>query len=190
MKMHLIHGIHASRKPATKQLAPHYRKLGFEVLVHNYGFALALPRSIGDWRNEGIATKIAGKISNGDIIVGHSNGCTVAHMIQKSHRHLSALILFQPALDNDVAFTGVDRVLVVYNELDDVVEQSRLARFSSWGNMGRVGYQGPSGNVIEWDSMDPPTLPPHPYSGHCGFVENGAVVLQSWAEATGKWALT
>lgn len=186
MKVHFIHGIHASRKPATRQLAYFFRELGFDVVVHSYGWALALPRLFGDWLNERRAKAIAKTIRDGDVVVAHSNGCTIAHMIQKSHRRLFAAILMQPALDNDVAFTGTDRVLVVFNEKDNVVEHSRLARFSSWGNMGRVGYKGEATNVEQWDALAPPNSLP-PYSGHCGFVETGPVLLRQWGVALASW---
>jgi hypothetical protein len=187
VKLHLIHGIHATRKSATNQLAPYYRNQGFEVVVHNYGYALAMPRFFGDWLNDKRAEKIAKKIEDGDMVVGHSNGTTIFHIIQKKYRKISASVLFQPALDNDATFTGTDRVLVIYNDADDVVEQSRLAWFSSWGNMGRVGYKGEGKNVECWDAKNPPEVPPLPYSGHCGFVETGEAVKRSWGIATGEW---
>lgn len=186
MTVHFIHGIHATRKSATSQLAPFFKERGNDVIVHNYGVALALPRFFGDWLNEKRAAKIAKRIKDGDTIVAHSNGCTIAFLIQRDHRALNAMILFQAALDNDVTFTGTDRVLVIYNEKDDVVERSRLARLSSWGNMGRVGHKGAGKNVEQWDSLDPPHGLP-PYDGHCGFVETGPVLLKAWALGVEHW---
>lgn len=195
VKIILVHGIHTSRKPATSQLAPCIREyfvergIEVDIEIHRYGYALALPRFIGDWLNEKRAATLAKRVPADGItvVVGHSNGCTIAHILQKLHRRLAGIVLFQPALDNDVAFTGADHALVVYNERDDVVEQSRLARFSSWGNMGRVGYRGPSANVRQVDAMNPQPIPPLPYSGHCGFVENGKAVTRSWGREVGRW---
>lgn len=195
MKIIFVHGIHATRKSATDQLAPLVKAYlierghDVEVECHKYGYALALPRSIGNWANNRRAAALAKRVPTDRpvVVIGHSNGCTIGHILQKLHRHLAGLVLFQPALDNDVAFTGTDRVLVIYNERDDVVEGSRLAWFSSWGNMGRVGYKGPSGNVQQIDAMNPPSIPPLPYSGHCGFVENGEAVLRSWGNEVGRW---
>lgn len=195
MKVILVHGIHATRKPATSQLAPYVKEYlrerfldgAVEIEVHKYGYALALPRFIGNWANNRRAAALAKRVKNCDVIVGHSNGCTLGYLVQRDHRRLSGLFLLQPALDNDVAFTGTDHVMVVYNERDDVVEQSRLARFSAWGNMGRVGYKGPSENVRQIDSMSPEPIPPLPYSGHCGFVENGEAVLRSWGREVGRF---
>ena len=194
MRIFFVHGIHATRKSATAQLAREARKWlkengrdDVEVIVHNYGMALALPRAMGNWINNRRAKELAAKMRDGDCIVAHSNGCTLAYLVQRDHRKLDGLVLFQPALDNDAVFTGCDRVMVIYNERDDVVEQSRWALFSSWGNMGRVGYKGPSKNVEQADSMNPPSLPPLPYSGHCGFVENGLAVLASWAAFAAEW---
>lgn len=193
MKIIFVHGIHATRKSATDQLAPYVKAYlaerghDVEVECHKYGYALALPRSIGNWANNRRAAALAKRVKDGDVIVGHSNGTTLGYLVQRDHRRLAGLVLFQAALDNDVAFTGADRVLVIYNERDDVVEQSRLAWFSSWGNMGRVGYKGPSKNVQQCDAMNPPNIPPLPYSGHCGFVENGEAVLRSWGNEVGRW---
>lgn len=192
--IHFVHGIHATRKPATSQLAPYVKEyfaergIKVEIKVHSYGYALALPRFFtGDWLNNRHAKKIAEKVKDGDIMLGHSNGTTINYLVQRDHRKLLALVLFQAALDNDVSFAGTNQVLVIYNEKDDVVEQSRWARFNSWGNMGRVGYKGPGQNVVQWDSMNPPNVPPLPYAEHCGFVDNGPEVLESWARAVAVW---
>ncbi len=139
MRVHLIHGIHTSQPGGTiAKLEPFFKFVGFETVVHNYGYAYALTaRIINPFR----AIRLATKIDDGDILVGHSNGCTLAWTIANKYRKNLGLVYINPALDDD-AESDARWVNVYYNGGDEVVHWSKLLLAHPWGEMGRVGYTG------------------------------------------------
>lgn len=185
MRVHLIHGIHSSHGGNTSRLAPFFRRAGFETMVRSYGWALALTTGLTDWLNKRRAKRLAEVIKDGDAIVCHSNGAAVAYHIQAEHRMLSALILVNPALDCDTEFDNVDRVLVVHNAGDTVVGWSELAPFSHWGSMGRDGYTGKSGNVINLDAGNPLIAGLPALDGHNALFADDA--LPEWGPFLASW---
>jgi hypothetical protein len=157
--VHLIHGIHSTNAGLTGRLAPYFRDAGFDVFVRSYGLAFASPAilpGLVDWQNRRRAARLAPQIADGDAIVCHSNGAAVAYYIQAEHRALSALILINPALDRDMDFHNVDRVLCLHNAGDDVVSWASIAPMNHWGSMGRDGYAGSLNNTVNVDCATPP----------------------------------
>lgn len=140
MKVHLIHGIHTSQPGGTvAKLKPFFEGAGYEVVVHNYGYAHALTaRFINPFRAIWLATKI----EDGDVVVGHSNGCTLAWMISNKYRNNLGLVYINPALDDDAESYNSKWVNVYFNKGDEVVHWSKLLFAHPWGEMGRVGYTG------------------------------------------------
>lgn len=189
--IHLIHGIHTSDKDnVTAKLAPAFRQVhGAEnVLVRKYGYALALTTGLTNFLNKRRAERLAKLIKPGDSIVAHSNGCAIAWLIDSEYvEHLDSVILIQPALDSWRTFENTSRVLVLYNDEDEVVGASTLGFCSAWGDMGKVGYTGALGNVEQWDTKAPPHGLP-PYAGHSGIVESDAH-RQQWGMAPANWML-
>jgi len=177
MIVHLIHGIHSSSGGNTSKLAPFFRAAGLDVMVRSYGWAMALTSGLTDWLNERRARRLAENIENGDSIVCHSNGAAVAWHIQSEHRLLDTLILINPALDADIEFHNVSRVIVVHNAGDDVVAWSVLAPFSHWGSMGRDGYTGNQSHVTNVDAANPPNGLPVLH-GHSALFE--PAVITQW----------
>lgn len=171
MRVHLIHGIHSSHGGNTSRLAPYFRAAGFDVMVRSYGWALALTSGLTDWLNRRRARRLAEIIRDGDAIVCHSNGAAVAWHIQAEHRALAAVILIQPALENDAEFDNTGRVLVLHNEDDAVVAWSVLAPFSHWGAMGRDGYIGLAGNIENCDTKHYPIYTLPALAGHSTLFE-------------------
>lgn len=184
MRVHLIHGIHASRPGGnTSRLAPYLREAGFDVMVRRYGFDLAIFSGLTDWLNQRRAKKLAANIADGDAIICHSNGAAVAWYIQAEHRELSALILINPALDRDADFHNVERALCLHNAGDDVVSWSSLVPFSSWGAMGRDGYAGTLANVVNADGANPPRGLPKLW-GHSALFDD--YCLPHWGPALAR----
>lgn len=183
--VHFIHGIHATRKNATSQLAPFFKNAGYHIMVHNYGWAFAMTSGWVNIANKRRAKKIFQHIQPGDSVVAHSNGASIAYLGQRDLCPLHTLILMQPALDNWVLFNGCKRVLIVYNVRDEVVDGARfMGLASSWGDMGRVGYHGKGENVAQWDSEKPPMDLP-PYSGHTDFTHKDK--LPHWGSGLVRW---
>lgn len=186
MTIYCVHGIHTDdRDNVTAKLAPAFRQVGDEpVVVWKYGYALALTTGLTDFLNERRAAKLAQSIKPGDSILAHSNGCAIAYLLQNTVP-LDRLILVQPALDAWRTFDNVRKVLVTYNEADDVVGASTLGFCSAWGDMGKTGYKGTLKNVEQWNTKAPPHLLP-PYSGHSGVVEDDRH-RQQWSAALARW---
>jgi pimeloyl-ACP methyl ester carboxylesterase len=157
MKIHLIHGIHASRPGGnTSRLAPFFAAYGMPVFVHSYGW---LPALLARWRNDEIAARIAARIADGDVCVGHSNGAAIIQIIQERHRRLAGAALVNPALDADARLDGVGWLDVYHNGCDGVVELSRFLPFNRWGGMGRTGHAGAHPAARNIDCGNTPGLP-------------------------------
>jgi len=120
VKVLLIHGIHSERGGATARLRPYFEREGFEVAVVDYGYALGI---FSRFENGARARAIAANVGPFDILVGHSNGGTLAWMVQKrAHASGLGLILIHPALDEDVRFRNALWVDVYHGE-----REARLA---------------------------------------------------------------
>ena len=186
MTIFCVHGIHTDDKDnVTAKLAPAFRQVCVEdVMVWKYGYALALTTGLTDFLNERRAAKLAQSIKPGDSILAHSNGCAIAYLLQNTVP-LDRLILVQPALDAWRTFDNVRKVLVLYNEDDEVVAASTFGFCSAWGDMGKEGYTGTLKNVEQWNTKAPPHLLP-PYSGHSGVVEDDKH-RQQWSMALARW---
>jgi len=186
MTIFCVHGIHTDDKDnVTAKLAPAFRQVCVEdVMVWKYGYALALTTGLTDFLNERRAAKLAQSIKPGDSILAHSNGCAIAYLLQNTVP-LDRLILVQPALDAWRTFDNVRKVLVLYNEDDEVVGASTFGFRSAWGDMGKEGYTGTLKNVEQWNTKAPPHLLP-PYSGHSGVVEDDKH-RQQWSMALARW---
>lgn len=174
MRIHLIHGIHATRPGGnTSRLKPYFEAAGFAVVVHSYGW---LPALLARFRNAAIAETIAGRIEDGDICVGHSNGATIIQIIQERHRTLAGAVLVNPALDRDAHLGHCGWVDVYYNGCDCVVGLARLLVADRWGDLGRVGYQGNDPRFRNIDCRNTPGMPP--VCGHTALFDQAR--LTAW----------
>lgn len=139
--VHIIHGIHTANPFANVgRLKGYFEQKGYRVKVHRYGYLFAL---LARWRNPKIAKKIAKQVDTQDIVVGHSNGGTLAWMISQQKRFTGA-ILINPALDRDRVLPGAGWIHVYHTPEDRVVWWSKFLPHHPWGEMGRRGYLGPS----------------------------------------------
>lgn len=148
MKIHLIHGIHTKEGDShIAQLIPYVeQRTGLSIHYHRYGYALALTTGL---LNPGRIKKIAEVVEDGDVCIGHSNGCAIIYGIMKL-RNLSGAVLINPALDQDIAFPNslLKWIHIYFNQDDEAVPMTEIPILRtflfdhSWGTMGKYGYWG------------------------------------------------
>ena len=156
--VHILHGIHVSQPyKSIGKLKLYFEKAGFNnVVVHKYGYAFAV---LSRWKNPKRARKLFPLIENGDIVVGHSNGCTLIDMLTEMGAPISGAVLINPALDADKALASQVRwVHVYFNGGDSVVWWSKLLIAHPWGKQGKIGYTGEDSRYSNFDSSkeEPP----------------------------------
>lgn len=156
MLVHLIHGFNVrdggNRSIGT--LRDHFVDLG-RVVMQRYGWVglLRLRR-----RNERAARMILPWIEEGDILVGHSNGCLICWQLVQAGAKPSMVICIQPALRRDTQWPEDIPVLCCHSPHDWIVELGRIwGRFWSvanpwrqrhgWGAAGRHGFD-PAPNIV------------------------------------------
>jgi pimeloyl-ACP methyl ester carboxylesterase len=189
MRAHLIHGfrIRDGGAETVGRLAPYVSNGQVEAKLHNYGYVslLGLRR-----RNEKAVEKINRRVDEGDVLVGHSNGCLIAWELVKAGVKPAAVICVQPALRRDTIWPEDLPVLCVYNEDDRIVTLGRWwSRFVSvanpwqdrhgWGAAGRHGFDQAS--VTNISTLVGPT----PAEGHSEIFKQPA--LQYWGGVIGHW---
>lgn len=178
-RIHLLHGIHTSEGDSnvSKLIAYLSEGTGLEVRYHQYGYAYAL---LTRFQNPGRAEKIAKEVKTGDIVVGHSNGATIAYlMIKNCGVRPDGLVLINPALDVDIKFPKAFLWADIYHNMDDAaVSMAELFFFKHpWGAMGQWGYSGASdGRVTNIDCQAVPGMPR--VAGH-------SAIFQPWLLS--KW---
>lgn len=153
----LIHGASYRKKERAtnmRRFAPAFRACGFCVVIPTYGFLPALLLGLIPWLDKRIAETLAGFIEPNDILVGHSNGGTLAYLISKRVK-IRGAVLINAALDTNAvpvaAFTHV-----YFNKGDVITRLSKLIPCSPWGSMGGVGYIGNDPRVTNFNCSFPP----------------------------------
>ena len=141
-----------------RRLAPSFRAAGFCVIIPTYGFLPALLLGFFPWLDRRIAEALSGFITPKDILVGHSNGATLAYLISKRTK-VKGAVLINAALETD-KLPQANFVHVYYNSGDIVTKLSKYLPCSPWGSMGGVGYKGVAcGFVKNIDQGNTPGLP-------------------------------
>lgn len=149
---YLIHGIKTGNPQRSTISFLKYILPNFYVKILEYGYLPAIAAPIISILNYFIVKELADKIWPNQIIIGHSNGCTIAHGISKSLR-VFGLVLINPALDSDVKFDDdLKFIHIYYSKKDRVTWLSKFVPFSKWGAMGTVGYQGEDPRVKQWET--------------------------------------
>lgn len=173
--VYILHGIHREKGTLGFEnlMAPYFRRLGFETVEKNYGHVTAITAR---WKNPGIAERLADEIPDEAIVVAHSNGCTLAWMLDTMGKKLGGAVLVQPALDRDKILFGPDWVHVYYNRFDRIVTVSRVLRFHPWGGQGHDGPKNPPAYYSVFDTAGTSGMPTA--RGHSWYVDEG--VRSAW----------
>lgn len=150
----LVHGFNVSDggSGTTDKLRPGLEALGLEVIEFDTKWRRGLIRDLLSVRldNDKRARRLASIIQPGDLLIGHSNGCD---LIDRANWHLASMdkapavacIYLNPALDRDAPLAPqVLGAWVMHTPSDRIVGIARRLLGSSWGSMGRDGYQGDS----------------------------------------------
>ena len=155
----MLHGVEFTKKSRSNlcRFAPAFNRAGFEVVLPTYGYIPALLVGIFDWIDRRIADSMSAFIQDGDIVLGHSNGATLAYLISK-HHHIKGAILINPALEPDMV-PDAEFTHVYFNAGDIVSRLSAMLPFNPWGSMGQVGYIGSDKRVTNFDCENTPNLP-------------------------------
>ena len=182
----LIHGVkfRQSDKDNLRRLATGFRAAGFCIVLPTYGYLPALVVGIFQWLDRRIAESMAAFIREDDILLGHSNGGTLVHMISKLTK-IRGAILVNAALGTDKV-PDADFVHVYFNKGDIVAKLSSWVPFHPWGNMGGEGYKGDDPRVTNIDQGNPPEGLP-PLNGHSDVFTKGKVRV--WARFMAEMCL-
>ncbi len=166
--VHLLHGFNVSDggTASIDRLIPHLKDKGFVVREHDYGWRGLLGVR---FLNQGTAEELAEHIHEGDICIGHSNGCDIIYRASFLC-DMTGVVFINPALDTDKTAIA-DWVHVYYNEDDSVVLASTILRFHNWGAQGRNGYNGDQDYVTQFNCKGDSRLPM--VSGHSDLFNHG-----------------
>ena len=174
-----IHGVRWSDKNKSMyRLATAFKEAGFCIIIPKYGFVPAMVMGLFSWLDNRIAESMSAFIYDDDIIVGHSNGATLAYLISK-RRKIKGAILINAALGVN-ELPDAEFVDVYFNHGDLVAQASAAFPFSPWGAMGGLGYLGPrKDGVTNIDEGHPPESFLPALHGHSDIFSYGK--LRPWA---------
>lgn len=153
----LIHGVRATKDNMEKmaRLADVFKQAGFEVVVPKYGFVSALIVGLFKWIDVRIAETLSAFVGPEDILLGHSNGGTIAYLITQKLQ-VDGVVLINAALESDI-LPNAKFIHIYYNSGDNVVWLSKFVPFHPWGDIGKTGYTGPHDKrVLNVDQSNPP----------------------------------
>lgn len=183
----LIHGAQYRKRDRgtnMRRLAPSFRSCGFCIAIPTYGFLPALLLGFVPWLDDRIADALASFIEPDDILVGHSNGGTLAYLISQKV-HVRGCVLINPALETTLV-PNADFVHVYYNSGDIATKLSELLPAHPWGAMGNRGYRGFDNRVRNINQGKPPAGLP-PLDGHTDVFRAGNV--RKWARYMAEFVL-
>ena len=147
---YLIHGI-KTIDPDRSSISFLKYLIKLKVVVLSYLYVPVILAPITSIINYFIVRRFVRTIKPGSILVGHSNGCTIAYGVSRL-LYTHGLVLINPALNKDVEFDPFIKFIhIYYSHNDRVTWLSRLMPFSLWGSMGTVGYQGNDPRVKQYD---------------------------------------
>jgi len=175
----LLHGFNVwdGGRKSIQTLTQYFKVRGCDVDTLSYGwFGLLKAR----YCNEEVASELAARIDGLEhqgyeriIVVGHSNGCAIAHLASRMFEHPRVKYVYlNPALRREAEpHPRVKEVDVWYNGGDWAVALSKLLFWKAierpWGIMGRVGYTGYNPAIRNFDTG---TIKPHAL-GHSGIFK-------------------
>lgn len=138
----ILHGFNVldDGENTTDKLITLVRELGYDPIPFDYGW-LGLIGARFFSRN--LAKLLSNLSSNGDIAIGHSNGCNIINQAVRHGARFRRLLYVSPALgENAELGAQVLKCTVLHTHRDWIVKLSCLLPFHPWGRMGAVGYRG------------------------------------------------
>ncbi len=166
--IHLIHGIHTAGASPIEGLASFFASDSYRY--PDYGFILGIEtRAI----NPIVAGSILPYINDGDIIIGHSNGCAIAYDLAWRGAPAVGLVFVNAALDQMISRPKpVEWIDVYFNAGDEITEAAKIGAVLDitdpvWGEMGHAGYSGRDAAIVNIDCGNTAGLPR--VSGHSDF---------------------
>ena len=146
----LIHGFNVwdGGRATVGRLAPFFNARGIPHFAVNYGHFGLLETRL---KNIRVAKRVAlacrAAANQKVIVVGHSNGCAIAHLAASEFgAKIDKAVYINPALKKDMPLPdSVPELDVWYSPSDRPVRLARWllpSRMRPWGEMGATGYQG------------------------------------------------
>jgi len=156
MRIVLIHGFNdkSGGEDNIDKTKPLLEALGYEVEKDDadYGYySLAMVR----FRKQSAVLRIISALKDADVVVTYSNGANYAMKALKLINRRMLLIHCSPALDAKAEFPeAISYAWVLHIKSDWTVWMAKAIPFSTWGNMGAVGYKGTNPLVTNVDFTD------------------------------------
>jgi len=157
----LIHGFNVwdGGRATVGKLRPFFADCGIPYVMINYGWVGLLGTRL---LNRRIARTVARAVNNAKhdghqvIVVGHSNGCAIAHLAAQDYSaEIDLAVYINPALDADIEMpANVGRFHVWHSPSDVPVKLSKLLLWCDarpWGEMGATGFTGIDSRVLNLD---------------------------------------
>jgi len=163
-----VNGIRTDGSTNTDRMLNELKKVGFQV--EDINFPQVSIFKVPFLRSKAVMDKDAGKIfgcyNPGDHIIAHSYGCLLTYRAMLMGAHFGKVFWFAPAIDKDIVIPegACERLYIIHNPNDKALFVAKLLFWHDFGEMGRVGYQGPNDERVE-NIMDTskPTLFNHSY---------------------------
>lgn len=138
----ILHGFNVfdDGKNTTDKTISVVRALGYDPIPFDYGWLGFIGAR---FFSRNLAKLLASLTKNGDIAIGHSNGCNIINQAVRYGAQFERLFYVSPALDeNTLLGAQVLKCTVLHTHRDWVVKLARLLPYHPWGRMGAVGYRG------------------------------------------------
>lgn len=194
MRAILVHGFNVTDGGAgsTDKLRDSLEARGYEVIEHDTKWSRSLLFNLLSVRfgNRKRAEVLAQDIKEGDLLIGHSNGCCLIAMACWLLAQLSdtigvKVVMLNPALDKDAPLSkAISQALVFHTKSDKVVLSSKILLGHKWGECGKVGYHGVSSDRVTNVSYESIGLQG---MGHSG-VFSTKKSIKSVMDVVFKWA--
>lgn len=177
MIYHLVHGIHSTGQTPIEGLGP-FLPFGAHIAYPDYGFILGLETRVV---NPIIVGCLKPYISPTDIMIGHSNGCSIIYDLMHSGVAMGGAVFVNAALEQNIVRPSIVPWIDVYfNAGDTITEAAQLGAILGiddpvWGEMGHAGYAGTDPLIHNTDCGTTAGLPV--VDGHSDFFTPGHLAL-------------
>lgn len=184
--VHILHGIHSSDPlSGPGNWAKYFTDAGFNIRIWDYGHVYALTARF--MVNPHVVDMLLLEVKEDDILLGHSNGCTILADATDKGLQAGGIILLNPALNVDRRISCDIPWIHIYCNKDDKVVTSgkwwRRVNPVSWfirhpyGEQGRYGPDFVDKRYKVFRGESPPEDLPM-ISGHSHI--NDEWILKKW----------